>query len=155
MRVRRVGYLLAAVAVVAATVLACRHLDIRPLASASPGWVVAAFAINAAAMLLRALAWLGMLRGAMPGERIPPGRVIRATMIGVLGSALVPGRVGEPLRMWLIARRIDRGGALATVTGTVLSQTLLNLAALLLLGALALPGRLAGHGTAATVVTFA
>jgi hypothetical protein len=31
--------------------------------------------------------------------------VVRATMIGVLVSALIPGRFGEPARAYLVARR--------------------------------------------------
>ena len=133
------------VAAVVATVIACTRLDLSALAAAAPGWVVVALALNSSSMVLRALAWLGVLRGALPGARIRAWRVLRATMIGVLGSAVAPGRVGEPLRTWLVARRIAQRDAFATVVGTLLSQTVLNLAALALLSVVALGGVLGGR----------
>jgi uncharacterized membrane protein YbhN (UPF0104 family) len=151
----RAGYVLLAVAALVATAIACSRLDLSSLRSARPGWVAAAFALNAASMVLRALAWLGILRGAFRRERIPVGRVVRATMIGVLGSAAAPGRVGEPLRTWLVARRVDQPQAVATVVGTLLSQTVLNLVALALLSLVALPGTLLGHGSAPMLAVVA
>jgi len=144
-RARPVACVALTAATIAATVVACTRLDVRPLVAAAPGWVAVAFALNSSSMLLRALAWLGVLRGALPTGRIRVWRVVRATMIGVLGSAVAPGRLGEPLRTWLVARQIAQRDALATVVGTLLSQTVLNLVALALLSLVALPGALAGH----------
>ena len=154
LKARRAGSVLVAVVAVAATVVACTRLDLSSLAAAAPGWVAVAIALNSAAMLLRALAWLGMLRTALPSERVGAAVVVRATMIGVLGSALAPARAGEPLRVWLVGRSIGRRDRVATVVGTLVSQTLLNVFALALLAAIALPGQLAGHGRAATVITL-
>jgi phosphatidylinositol alpha-mannosyltransferase len=53
-------------------------------------------------------------------------------MIGVMVSAVLPGRLGEPARAMIVARRV---GGVAVVAGTILSQTLLNLVALVALGA--------------------
>jgi phosphatidylinositol alpha-mannosyltransferase len=152
---RRGAYALATVAAVAATAVACTRLDLSSLAAATPGWVAAALALNSASMLLRAFAWLGMLRTALPSERIGAGRVVRATMIGVLGSAVAPGRVGEPLRTWVIARGLLRRDRLATVVGTLVTQTLLNLVALALLSLAALPGGIVAGGSAGIVVAIA
>jgi phosphatidylinositol alpha-mannosyltransferase len=107
------------------------------LASVAPGWLAAGLALNAASLAMRGVAWLIMLRAALPQERVRALVVLRATLIGVMGSALVPGRVGEPARGWLLARR---HGSAATVVGTMLSQTLLNLLALALLAGAALIG---------------
>src|SRR4051794_14063819 len=107
------------------------------LASVAPVWLAAAVLLNAAALVLRGLAWWVMLRAALPGARVGAAGVLRATMIGVMGSALVPGRAGEPARAWLVARR---HGSLATVLGTMVSQTLVNLVALALLATVALAG---------------
>src|SRR5690349_7365711 len=123
---RRAGFVLATALAVVATVMACRKLDISPLAAATPRWVAAALALNAVSLVLRAFAWLGMLRAALPAERIGAGRVLRATMIGVLGSALAPGRAGEPLRTSVIARGLVEREGLATVIGTMVTQTVLN-----------------------------
>jgi phosphatidylinositol alpha-mannosyltransferase len=127
------------------------HAIWSSLASVTPEWLAAAVLLNAAALMLRGLAWLVLLRAALPGARVGAAGVLRATMIGVMGSALVPGRVGEPARAWLIARR---HGALATVLGTMVAQTLVNLAALALLAAVALTGAgpfRTGPGALATV----
>ena len=86
---RRIANATTTLAAVGATLLASRELDVSELAAVTPGWVAAALALNCASMLLRALAWCGMLRAALPSERIGAVRVVRATMIGVLGSAAV------------------------------------------------------------------
>jgi phosphatidylinositol alpha-mannosyltransferase len=55
-------------------------------------------------------------------------------MIGVMVSATLPGRLGEPVRVFVVARRAgDTRSSLALVAGTVLAQTLLNMAALVAL----------------------
>jgi phosphatidylinositol alpha-mannosyltransferase len=57
-------------------------------------------------------------------------------MIGVLTSTVAPGRLGEPSRAFVIARHVGEPRRyLAVVLGTVFSQTLLNLAALVVLAA--------------------
>ena len=53
-------------------------------------------------------------------------------MIGVMVSAVFPGRLGEAARAIVVARRV---GSIAVVAGTILSQTMLNLVALVALGA--------------------
>ena len=57
-------------------------------------------------------------------------------MIGVLMSATLPARLGEPSRALIVARRArPRARPLPVVLGTLVSQTLLNLLALVVLGA--------------------
>ena len=59
-----------------------------------------------------------------------------ATMIGVLMSATLPARLGEPSRALIVARRLGRvRERLPVVLGTLVSQTLLNIVALVILGA--------------------
>jgi phosphatidylinositol alpha-mannosyltransferase len=124
-------------ALAGAAVFAFARGDLAELSAAAPGWVAAALALNAAALLLRALAWLLLLRTALPAAGIRAGRVVRATMIGVLGSSVLPGRAGEPVRVWLVARGLAADGATATVLGTLIVQTLFNLLALGILAAVA------------------
>jgi phosphatidylinositol alpha-mannosyltransferase len=60
---------------------------------------------------------------------------LRGTAIGVLMSATLPARLGEPSRALVVARRLGRPReALPTVLGTLVSQTMLNLLALVVLG---------------------
>ena len=56
-------------------------------------------------------------------------------MIGVLMSATLPARLGEPARAMVLARRIGRmRETFPVLLGTLVSQTVLNLVALVLLG---------------------
>jgi phosphatidylinositol alpha-mannosyltransferase len=60
---------------------------------------------------------------------------MQGTFIGVLMSATLPARLGEPSRALIVARRLGRAReTLPVVLGTMVSQTLLNLLALALLG---------------------
>jgi phosphatidylinositol alpha-mannosyltransferase len=58
-------------------------------------------------------------------------------MIGVLMSSTLPARLGEPSRALVVARRTGRPrDNLPVVLGTIVSQTLLNILALVILGAI-------------------
>jgi phosphatidyl-myo-inositol alpha-mannosyltransferase len=105
------------------------------LASASPGWILLAFALMSLAMLARAISWHEVIRAALPDTAIRWPPVVRATMIGVMGSAVFPGRIGEPTRVVVLSRRIEGSTRrlLAVLAGTVFSQTLINLLALAIL----------------------
>jgi phosphatidylinositol alpha-mannosyltransferase len=60
---------------------------------------------------------------------------MQGTFIGVLMSATLPARLGELSRSLIVARRLGRAReTLPIVLGTIMSQTLLNLVALGLLG---------------------
>jgi phosphatidylinositol alpha-mannosyltransferase len=105
------------------------------LITATPGWIVLALALMALSLLLRSASWLAVLRAALPDATIRWPPVVRATMIGVMASAVVPGRVGEPTRVLVLSRRLDGSTRrlLPVVAGTVVSQTLMNLLALAIL----------------------
>jgi phosphatidylinositol alpha-mannosyltransferase len=63
--------------------------------------------------------------------------ILSGTLIGVLMSATLPARLGEPSRALIVARRLGRmRETLPVVAGTLVSQTFLNLFALGLLGVL-------------------
>jgi phosphatidylinositol alpha-mannosyltransferase len=121
-------------------VLALQRLGIesigRAVVAATPVWVLAAFALMCGSMLLRAEAWHAILRAALPGTRVRRRDAARGTMIGVLMSATLPARLGEPSRALIVARRVGRvRERFPTVLGTLVSQTLLNILALVVLGA--------------------
>lgn len=131
-----VALLLAGVLVFALTRLDIPHLT-HVLISASPGWVVSALALMMLSLVARSASWLAVLRAALPDVRVPWKSVARATMIGVMASAVFPGRIGEPTRILVLGRRL-KGPASHTfpvVAGTVFSQTLINLGALGILAA--------------------
>jgi phosphatidylinositol alpha-mannosyltransferase len=133
---------LAVLLVAGIVVFALLELDLHrighDLVNADRGWLALALLLMALSLLLRAVSWQQTLRAALPDMRIPWGSVIRATMIGVMGSAVFPGRVGEPTRVLVLARRLEgqTRRLLAVVAGTVFSQTLINLLALAILAAI-------------------
>jgi phosphatidyl-myo-inositol alpha-mannosyltransferase len=139
--VRRAGLVVAAFLLAAVLVFALSRLNVphvaHALVSASPGWVLSAFGLMMLSLLARAVSWQAILRAALPGACVAWAPVARATMIGVMASAILPGRVGEPTRVLVLSRRLP-GPATTTfsiVAGTVFSQTLINLAALGVLAA--------------------
>jgi phosphatidylinositol alpha-mannosyltransferase len=90
-----------------------------------------------AAMAARGVAWHAILRAALPRSPIGRGDAMRGTFIGVLMSATLPARLGEPSRSLVVARRAGRPTeTFPVVLGTIVSQTLLNLLALAILGAI-------------------
>lgn len=118
------------------------------LLNSEPAYVLLGLTAMAVAMLLRGLAWHAAVAAALPSARIRLRDTLRATMIGVLMSATLPARLGEPSRALILARRTGRPrDTLPVVLGTVVSQTVMNVAALILLGALTLSaaGFMAGH----------
>lgn len=105
------------------------------LITASPGWIVLALFLMGSSLLFRSVSWQQTLRAALPDRAIGWGPVVRALMIGVMASAVFPGRLGEPSRVIVLTRRLDgsRRRLLPVVAGTVFSQTLINLLALAIL----------------------
>jgi phosphatidyl-myo-inositol alpha-mannosyltransferase len=124
------------------------------LVSASPGWIALSLLLMALSLVLRSISWQQVLRAALPDTRIRWPLVIRATMIGVMGSALFPGRVGEPTRVLVLARRLQGSTRhlLAVIAGTVFSQTLINLLALAILAAITFSSVSIFHGHEAGVL---
>ena len=150
------------VAGVGLTLLALRRLGIesigRAIVAATPVWVLVAFALMCASMLLRAEAWNAILRAALPGTRVRRRDTARGTMIGVLMSATLPARLGEPSRALIVARRLGRvRDVFPIVLGTLVSQTLLNILALVVLGAVMFNtvGLFNGNEDALVVATMA
>jgi phosphatidylinositol alpha-mannosyltransferase len=136
---RHVAALIAAIVVAALVAFALSRLGLHrighALITATPGWLVLATALMGLSLFLRALSWHETLRAALPETPIRRAPVVRATMIGVMVSALFPGRIGEPTRVLVLTRRLDGPARrlLPVVAGTVFSQTLINLLALAVL----------------------
>ena len=93
-------------------------------------------ALMCASMLLRAVSWHAILKAAMPDARPRMVDAVQGITIGVLMSATLPARLGEPSRALVVARRLGRARErLPVVLGTLVSQTLINVLALVILGA--------------------
>ena len=128
------------------------------MVAATEVWVLVAFALMCSSMLLRAEAWHAILRAALPGTRVRRRDAARGTMIGVLMSATLPARLGEPSRAFIVARRLGRTrDRFPVVLGTLVSQTLLNFLALAVLGSVmfATVGLFRGGVDALVIATIA
>jgi len=158
---RRVLVTAGAAAGVGLAALALQRLGIesigRAVVAATPVWVLVAFALMCASMLVRAEAWHAILQAALPSTRVRRRDAARATMVGVLMSATLPARLGEPSRALIVARRLGRvRDRFPIVLGTLVSQTLLNIVALTVLGAVMFHtvGLFRGHEGALVVATL-
>ena len=106
------------------------------LINSSPSLVLLGLAIMCSAMVMRAFSWHAILRAALPSSRVRLADAMQGTFIGVLMSSTLPARLGEPSRALVVARRTGRPREnLPVVLGTLVSQTLLNIVALAVLGA--------------------
>ncbi len=140
---RRAALLIVAVAAVGLAVVALEQIGVdRVVASllrSSPAWALAAVGVMALSMLLRSVSWHAILHAALPERPLTQLDTLRATAIGVLMSSTLPARLGEPARAIVISRRAGRPReTMPTVVGTLVSQTVLNVLALLILAAIAL-----------------
>jgi phosphatidylinositol alpha-mannosyltransferase len=156
-RIGRRAALLAAILLVGLVVFAFSRLDLpgigHALITATPGWIALALLLMAASLALRSVSWQQTLRAALPDTPIAWSPVVRATMIGVMASALFPGRIGEPSRVLVLTRRLDGPASrlVPILAGTVFSQTLINLLALAILAGVTFTGLPLLHGDLAGV----
>ncbi len=108
---------------------------VASLVASSPGLVAAGLGVMCASMFVRGIAWHAILKAAPTWRTARRRDALQGTFIGVLMSATLPARLGEPSRALIVARRLGRAReTLPVVLGTMVSQTLLNLLALAILG---------------------
>jgi uncharacterized protein (TIRG00374 family) len=105
----------------------------RATLAADPVWIVAAAAVTLQTYTLRAWRWQALLHP-IGGARFQTA--FRTTVIGFAATFLLPARVGEVLRPYLLARqeRLNPASAFATI----IVERLLDLSTVLLLFAIAL-----------------
>ncbi len=136
---RKAGFALGSLGASLLALEALRRIGIdrigASLLRATPIWVLVGLGLMCASMVVRGVAWHAILRAALPGARTRLFDALQGTFIGVLMSATLPARLGEPSRALIVARRTGRPREhLPTVIGTIVSQTLLNVVALVGLG---------------------
>jgi phosphatidyl-myo-inositol alpha-mannosyltransferase len=137
---RRIAFAVAGAAGLLLALLALQRIGLDRIAgsllASSPSWVVIALGLMCVSMIMRAFAWHAILTAALPGRRVRRRDALQGTFIGVLMSATLPARLGEPSRALIVARRLGRAReAFPVVLGTIVSQALLNILALSILGA--------------------
>lgn len=138
--VRRIGLLAVTLAGAVLAVMALQKIGLGHIAAAlvasSPTFVLIGLGVMCSAMVMRAFSWHAILKAALPRARVRLSDAAQGTFIGVLMSSTLPARLGEPSRALVVARRTGRPREnLPVVLGTVVSQTLLNIVALAILGA--------------------
>jgi phosphatidylinositol alpha-mannosyltransferase len=151
----RAALLLSSLAGLALAFLALQKIGVTNVAASlvasSPGLVAAGVGVMCASMFVRGIAWHAILKAAPTWRTARRRDALQGTFIGVLMSATLPARLGEPSRALIVARRVGRAReTLPVVLGTMVSQTLLNLLALAILGGVMFSSvSFAGHHTGA------
>jgi phosphatidylinositol alpha-mannosyltransferase len=136
---RRAGLAVAGILGVGLTALAAQKIGVdnvlTSIVRSDLTWVLVASALMIVSLFFRAASWYWIARSALPNRPLRRRDVTSATMIGVLMSATLPARLGEPARALTLARRTGRmRETFPVLLGTLVSQTMLNIAALVLLG---------------------
>lgn len=106
----------------------------RAITDAHLGLIAAAVVVVLLTYVIRAWRWQALLR---PIGRAAFSTAFRTTVIGFTATFLLPARVGEILRPYLLARR--EGFKATSTFATVIVERLLDICTVLLLFALALP----------------
>ncbi len=136
---RRAALGIAAILGIGLTVLAARKIGVdnvvESIVRSDLTWVLIACGLMASSLFFRAASWYWIARAALPNRPVRRRDVTSATMIGVLMSATLPARLGEPARALALSRRTGRmRETFPVLLGTLVSQTMLNIVALILLG---------------------
>ncbi|MDX6604336.1 MAG: phosphatidyl-myo-inositol alpha-mannosyltransferase [Solirubrobacterales bacterium] len=138
---RRAGLAVAGALGIGLTALAAQKIGVdkvvESIVRSNFTWVLAAVALMAISLFFRAASWYWIATAALPHRSVRRRDVTSATMIGVLMSATLPARVGEPARALALSRRTGRmRETFPVLLGTIVSQTMINLVALAMLGAI-------------------
>ncbi len=136
---RRIGLGIAGALGIGLSAIAANRIGLDKVVSSivrsDAGWVIIATALMAASLLMRAASWFWIAKAALPTRPLRRRDVTSATMIGVLMSATLPARLGEPARAMVLSRRTGRmRETFPVLLGTLVSQTVFNILALVLLG---------------------
>ncbi len=160
--IRRAGLALSSLLGIVLAALALQRIGVTRVAASlvasKPGLLAAGLGVMCCAMFVRALAWHAILVVAPTWRRARRRDAMQGTFIGVLMSSTLPARLGEPSRALIVARRLGRAReTLPVVLGTMVSQTMLNLLALAILGSVTLSSVsvLDGHDRALMLVALA
>jgi uncharacterized protein (TIRG00374 family) len=98
-------------------------------------WIAAALGLNFLSVVIRAWAWRTVVNQALSDHyHASFRRVFSAFSIGLLGNAVLPGRIGELARVAVLTREMPRGeGVTGRLLGSVFAHRLFDLVPALLL----------------------
>jgi uncharacterized membrane protein YbhN (UPF0104 family) len=117
-------------------------------------WIAFALGLNLLSVLVRSLAWSMTIDQALDPPRPRFDRVFSAFSVGLLGNAVLPGRIGELARVAVLRRHVPRGrGSSGALVGTVFAHRLFDLfPALLLVGYVILTAKIPHWAVTSLVV---
>ena len=98
-------------------------------------WIAAALGLNLLSVVIRAWAWRTVINQALPRTEQPSfPSVFSAFAVGLLGNAVLPGRIGELARVAVLTRKLERGkGATGRLLGSVFAHRLFDVIPALIL----------------------
>jgi uncharacterized membrane protein YbhN (UPF0104 family) len=134
------------------------------LTSISFGWAFVAISLAFISSLARAMSWDNVIKEAVAKPHPRLIDVFSAFFVGIFANGVLPGRVGEVVRVGVLMRRMperDRPGLWPTMLGTVLAHRILEVFPsialvmwVLISAKIPAPARTALWGVAAAGVTF-
>lgn len=99
----------------------------RAFSAVSWAWVAAAIGMNLVSVQVRAVAWHIVLNQALPPPHPRHRHVFSAFCVGLLGNAVLPGRVGEIARVAVMAKHVPNGGQTwGTILGSIVAHRLFD-----------------------------
>ena len=110
------------------------HETWRAITHARPGLILAAVVVTLLTYIVRAWRWQALLR---PIGQARFRTAFRTTVIGFTATFLLPARIGEVLRPYLLAR--TEGLKFTAAFATIIIERLLDVCTVVMLFALALP----------------
>lgn len=105
------------------------------LARTNPLPLVVALVVIGCQVILRSYRWHTILPPRPDGRAVPVRRLVPPLLIGYLGNAVLPARLGEPMRAVLVSRRESIG--VAESLASVLLERIVDVATLALITLLA------------------
>jgi glycosyltransferase 2 family protein len=93
-------------------------------------WVALAVFLNLYSIVVRASAWRVVIKHACARPWPSRTAVFSAFSVGLLGNAVLPGRVGELARVAVVTRRLRRPGAWPALVGSIFTHRLFDVLAM-------------------------
>ncbi len=103
---------------------------VRGMTRVGSGWVAGSILVGLLSLVIRAIRWRVLL---LSVRSVNTGSLVSATFVGMMANNLLPARLGEVVRAWVLARREQL--PVPTVLASIMVERLLDvLAALMILG---------------------
>jgi hypothetical protein len=116
--------------------LVARSIDLATTASiiakASIPPLVAIILVGATQLVIRSIRWRVLIRGGGADAQLPIRRVLPVLLIGYLGNVVLPARLGEPIRAYLLAVRENLSPT--QTFGSVVLERVIDLTTLAIVG---------------------